>query len=137
AGSTGTTTLTAQDVYVYLMTAVSAETYTLSLHDALPICTGVITGLSGGNKLTGAGDFTAGVANLTTLGLTYTGPSGTGTFTATATGASGTSGSVTVTEIGRASGRERGEEAEGGATEERENDTGNDRCVTARAGSSG
>jgi len=35
--------------------------------------TGAVSGLSGGNKLTSAGDFSSGVANLTALGMKYTG----------------------------------------------------------------
>ncbi|WP_164969670.1 hypothetical protein, partial [Aquirufa rosea] len=59
--------------------------------------TGSISGLSGTNKLTGAGDFTSGVANLTSLGLKFTGTSGSGTFTFTpATGTAVTSSSVTI-----------------------------------------
>ncbi len=41
-----------------------------------------------------AGDFSSGVANLTRLGMTYTGNATTGTFTATSGGKTGTSGSV-------------------------------------------
>src|SRR5437870_4590447 len=51
----------------------------LALHDALPIY------------------FTGGIANLTALGLTYTGNASAGTFTATsANGKTGSSGSVTT-----------------------------------------
>ncbi|MFL0163418.1 hypothetical protein, partial [Aquirufa salirivi] len=58
---------------------------------------GAITGLSGTNKLNNAGDFSSGVANLTSLGLTFTGTIGSGTFTFTpATGTAITSSSVTV-----------------------------------------
>ncbi|MHA8088658.1 hypothetical protein, partial [Aquirufa sp. Wall-65K1] len=50
-----------------------------------------------GNKLTSAGDFVNGVANLTSLGLKYTGTVGSGTFTFTpATGTAATSGSITI-----------------------------------------
>ena len=45
--------------------------------------TGTVSGLHGGNTLNQAGDFTSGVANLTTLGMTYTGNATTGTFRAT------------------------------------------------------
>ncbi|MDP2912796.1 MAG: carboxypeptidase regulatory-like domain-containing protein, partial [Candidatus Omnitrophota bacterium] len=50
------------------------------------------------NKLTGAGDFVNGAANLTTLGMIFTGTAGVHTFTATsATSKAGTSGAVTIT----------------------------------------
>ncbi|MHA8102765.1 hypothetical protein PQG46_13115, partial [Aquirufa nivalisilvae] len=59
--------------------------------------TGAITGLSGTNKLSSAGDFTSGVANLTSLGLIFTGTTGAGTFTFTpVSGTAITSSSVTV-----------------------------------------
>ncbi|MFL0163427.1 hypothetical protein, partial [Aquirufa salirivi] len=59
--------------------------------------TGAISGLSGTNILSSAGDFSSGVANLTSLGLTFTGTSGAGTFTFTpASGTAITSSSVTV-----------------------------------------
>ncbi|MDF5691824.1 hypothetical protein, partial [Aquirufa aurantiipilula] len=58
--------------------------------------TGTISGLSGANKLSSAGDFTAGVANLTSQ-LIFTGTVGTGTFTFTPqSGTAVTSGSVQV-----------------------------------------
>ncbi|WP_164969681.1 hypothetical protein, partial [Aquirufa rosea] len=58
--------------------------------------TGSISGLSGTNKLTGAGDFVSGVANLSTK-LIYTGTVGTGTFTFTPqSGTAVTSGSVQI-----------------------------------------
>src|SRR5205823_8128765 len=97
AAFTGANTLTAEDAYGNAITGFSAATNNVTLAPTGALSTGVISGLSGGNKLTSAGDFTAGVANLTTLGLTYTGPTGTGTLTATATGATGTSGNVTIT----------------------------------------
>src|SRR5439155_8677870 len=49
------------------------------------------------NLLNQARNFSSGVANLTTLGMKYTGSATTGTFTATSgTGKTGTSGSVTI-----------------------------------------
>src|SRR5205085_1557605 len=59
--------------------------------------TGAITGLSGTNILNNAGDFTSGVANLTSLGLKFTGTAATGTFTFTpASGTAVTSGNVVM-----------------------------------------
>ncbi|MHA8054299.1 hypothetical protein, partial [Aquirufa sp. OSTEICH-129A] len=53
--------------------------------------------LSGTNKLNGAGDFSSGVANLTSLGLMFTGTSGSGSFTfSPATGAPVSSSAITV-----------------------------------------
>jgi hypothetical protein len=94
---TGTNTLTAQDGYGNIVTTFSAASDHVTLTPNSPL-TGTLSGLSGTNILTGAGDFTSGVANLTTLGLTYTGNSATGTITATsASGKTGTSSSVTIT----------------------------------------
>ena len=91
AGSafSGTNTLTAQDAFGNTVTSFNAATNNVTLAGTGALSGGTISGLSGGNTLTSAGDFSAGVANLTTLGLTYTGASGTGTFTATATGGDG------------------------------------------------
>jgi hypothetical protein len=100
AGFTGTNTLTAQDASGNTVTSFSAAAtnVTLTANGAL---TGVVSGLHGANVLNQAGDFTNGVANLTALGLTYTGNAGTGTFTATSTsgttGKTGTSANVTIT----------------------------------------
>ncbi|MHA8070275.1 hypothetical protein ACS6L2_13415, partial [Aquirufa ecclesiirivi] len=60
---------------------------------------GTVSGLGSGgtNVLNQAGDFTSGVANLTTDGFIYTGSSGAGTFTFTpASGTAVTSSSVTI-----------------------------------------
>jgi hypothetical protein len=88
---TGSSTLTAQDVGNNTITTFNASTTNVTLTTTL---SGTITGLSGGSKLTAAGDFSSGVATLS--GLTYTGTIGTGTFTATANGKTGTSGNVTI-----------------------------------------
>ncbi|WP_269009631.1 invasin domain 3-containing protein [Aquirufa ecclesiirivi] len=91
---TGTNTLTAQDAYGNTVTGFNASTNNVTVTSSL---TGSITGLSGTNKLNNAGDFTSGVANLTTLGLIYTGASGSSTFTfSPVTGAPVTSGAITV-----------------------------------------
>ena len=59
--------------------------------------TGTMSGLNTpANVLNQSGDSTSGVANLTTLGMTYTGTTGTGTFTATSGTKTGTSGNVTI-----------------------------------------
>ncbi|WP_415711114.1 hypothetical protein, partial [Aquirufa beregesia] len=90
---TGTNTLTAQDAYGNTV-AFNAATNNVTVSTSL---TGSISGLSGTNKLSNSNDFVGGVANLTSLGLTFTGTSGTGTFTFTpATGTATTSANVTV-----------------------------------------
>ncbi|WP_205749457.1 invasin domain 3-containing protein [Aquirufa rosea] len=91
---TGTNTLTALDAYGNTVTSFNASTNNITVTASL---TGTITGLSGGNKLNNASDFVNGVANLTSLGLTFTGTSGTGTFTFTPTsGLAVTSSNVTM-----------------------------------------
>ncbi|MHA8054289.1 hypothetical protein, partial [Aquirufa sp. OSTEICH-129A] len=75
---TGTNTLTAQDAYGNVVTGFNASTNNVTVSSSL---IGSITGLSGTNKLNGAGDFSSGVANLTSLGLMFTGTSGSGSFT--------------------------------------------------------
>ena len=93
---TGTNTLTAQDVGNNTITNFNASTNNVTVTANSPL-TGSVSGIHGSNVLNLAGDFSSGVANLGTLGMTYTGNTGTGTFTATsATGKSGTSGSVTI-----------------------------------------
>src|SRR5207253_3929503 len=95
---TGTNTLTAQDAFGNTVTTFNASTNNVTITANAPL-TGLVSGLgSGGNNvLNQAGDFSSGVANLTMLGMKYTGDTGTGTFTATsASGKTGTSGNVTV-----------------------------------------
>ena len=92
----GVNTLTAQDAYGNTVGFdASANNVTIMANSPL---TGSVSGLSGGNTLTGAGDFISGVANLTALGMKYTGNAGTGIFTASAAsgGYTGSSGSVTI-----------------------------------------
>ncbi|WP_205753194.1 hypothetical protein, partial [Aquirufa beregesia] len=81
---TGTNTLTAQDAYGNTATGFNASGNNITVTTSL---TGAITGLGSGvnNVLNQAGDFTSGVANLTSLGLKFTGTSGAGTFTFTPT----------------------------------------------------
>jgi hypothetical protein len=95
----GVNTLTAQDAYGNTV-GFDASANNVSIGANLPLI-GVISGLSGGNTLTGAGDFSSGVANLTALGIKYTGNTDSGTFTATAAtgGYTGSSGSVTINAV--------------------------------------
>ncbi|WP_161566873.1 hypothetical protein, partial [Aquirufa nivalisilvae] len=93
---TGTNTLTAQDAYGNTVTTFAANTNNVTVTTSL---TGTVSGLGSGvnNVLNQAGDFVSGVANLTSLGLKFTGTSGAGTFTFTpASGTAATSSSVTV-----------------------------------------
>ena len=92
----GTNTLTAQDAYGNTASFdASVNNVTIAANSPL---TGTVSGLSGGNKLTGPADFVSGVADLTSLGMIYGGDATSGTFTATAAtgGYTGTSGSVTI-----------------------------------------
>jgi hypothetical protein len=93
---TGTNTITAQDAYGNTRTDFSASANNVTISANSPL-TGTVSGLTGGDKLTGS-EFSSGVANLTSSGLKYTGNAATGTFTATATtgGYTGTSGSVVI-----------------------------------------
>ena len=92
---TGTNTLTAQDV-LNVTVSFDASVNNVTIAANAPL-TGAVSGLSGGNKLTSASDFSAGVANLTARGMVYTGNAATGTFTATsADSKTGTSGSVQI-----------------------------------------
>ncbi|MFL0163406.1 hypothetical protein, partial [Aquirufa salirivi] len=93
---TGSNFLTAQDAYSNTVTTFAANTNNVTVTTSL---TGAITGLGSGvnNVLNQAGDFVSGVANLTSLGLTFTGTIGSGTFTFTpASGTAVTSSSVTI-----------------------------------------
>src|SRR5207245_2068930 len=71
---TGTNTLTAIDVYGNPVVGFNASTTNVTITTTLP---GSISGLSGGNVLNAAGDFSNGVADLTSLGIKYTGAVGT------------------------------------------------------------
>ena len=96
---TGINTLTARDASNNVMTLfdASADNVTIAANAPLTTGAGAISGLSGTNILVNASDFISGVANLTALGLKYTGVSGTSTFTATsASGKTGTSGNVSI-----------------------------------------
>ena len=92
---TGTNTLTAQDIGGNTITSFSAATNNVTVTANSPL-TGAVSGLHGSNVLNQSSDFTSGVANLTSLGMTYTGNATTGTFTATSGTKTGTSGSVAI-----------------------------------------
>ncbi|WP_161566872.1 beta strand repeat-containing protein, partial [Aquirufa nivalisilvae] len=93
-GFTGTNSLTALDAYGNVVTGFDASTNNITVSTSL---SGSISGLSGTNKLNSASDFVSGVANLSSLGLKYTGAVGSGTFTFTpASGTAVTSGSITI-----------------------------------------
>ena len=93
---TGTNTLTAQDASGNTVTLfdASANNVTVTSPEG-----GTISGLGSGanNVLNQAGNFVNGVANLTTLGMIFSGTAGNHTFTATsADSKTGTSGAVTI-----------------------------------------
>ncbi|MHA8068035.1 beta strand repeat-containing protein, partial [Aquirufa ecclesiirivi] len=93
---TGTNTLTAQDAYGNTVTTFAANTNNVTVTSSL---TGTVSGLGSGinHILNQAGDFVSGVANLTSLGMKFTGTSGSGTFTFTpVSGTAATSSSITV-----------------------------------------
>ena len=93
---TGTNTLTAQDANNNTVTSFDASANNVTMTALAPL-TGTVSGIHGSNVLNQAGDFTSGVANLTALGMTYTGNATTGTFRATSANSKvGTSGSVTI-----------------------------------------
>ncbi|HEY3319014.1 MAG TPA: MBG domain-containing protein [Planctomycetota bacterium] len=95
---TGTNTLTAQDVNGNTVKTFDASADPVTVTANAPL-TGTVSGLGSGSDTTidRAGDFVNGVANLTALGITFTGNETTGTFTAaSASGKTGTSGSVSV-----------------------------------------
>ena len=91
----GTNTLTARDGSGNTITTFNASTNNVTITANSPL-TGTVSGIHGSNVLNGSGDFTNGVANLTTLGMTYTGNATAGTFAATSGGKTGTSGSVVI-----------------------------------------
>ena len=92
----GTNTLTARDAYGNTVTSFNAFADHVTITADTPLG-GTVSGIHGANVLNLAADFVNGVADLTTLGLQFTGNAATGTFTATAqTGETGTSGAVTV-----------------------------------------
>jgi len=95
---TGANTLTAQDSWGNTVTNFNAATDNVTVLANAPL-TGTVSGLGSGanNILNQADNFSSGVANLTTLGMNYTGNATTGTFTATSvSGKTGTSGNVTI-----------------------------------------
>ena len=100
SGSTfsGTNTLTARDANNNIVTSFDASANNVTISASI---SGSVSGLSGGNKLTSAGDFSSGVANLTSKIIFTSGTTASGTFNATsATGKTGASGSVTINTAG-------------------------------------
>jgi hypothetical protein len=95
AAFTGVNTLTAQDDWGNALTGFDASASNVTVATTL---SGSVGGLGTGNNsiMNKAGDFTAGVANLTSMGMTYTGEIGSGTFTATSGGKAGTSQSIDI-----------------------------------------
>lgn len=93
----GENTLTALDIYDNVITNYNAGTSVNNVRVTTSL-NGTITGLSGVNVLNRAGDFVGGVANLTRLGLKFTGREGVGTFTFTRTlnNITGTSNAITM-----------------------------------------
>ena len=94
---TGACTITAKDASNNTITTfdASANNVTITSDPA----DGVVSGLgsAGNNVLNQAGDFSSGVADMTALGMKYTGAAGNHTFTATsATAKIGTSGVVNI-----------------------------------------
>ncbi|MEX2457196.1 MAG: YDG domain-containing protein [Balneolaceae bacterium] len=82
---TGVNTLTATDIYSNVIKDFDASENVVTISTSGDLSEGTISGLSGdeNNEIDGAGDFTDGVANLTDLGLTYTGAAGSGQIKAT------------------------------------------------------
>jgi len=96
----GSNTLIAQDDWGNTLPTFSADTINVTVTASLSALPAAVSGLGTlrNNVLNRPTDFGLGVANLTALGMTYTGIGGTGTFTATsAVGSkSGSSDSVVV-----------------------------------------
>ncbi len=92
---TGTNTLTAKDQFNNTITGFSPASDNITITSVSPL-TGTVTGLSTpGNKLTTAGSFVNGVANVSAM--IYTGNATSGTFHAvSASGKTGDSGSVVI-----------------------------------------
>jgi hypothetical protein len=97
---TGTNTLTVQDDWGNAVPTFDAATNNVTLTTSLSASSSAISGLGtlGNNVLNQSPNFVLGVANLTALGIKYTGVAGTGTFTATSAfgSKSGTSDSTLV-----------------------------------------
>ena len=95
---TGVNTLTARDAFGNTVTGFSSLSDNVTITVGAPL-TGAVTGLGSGsnNILNQSSNFNSGVADLTALGMKYTGKSSTGTFTATSSTAKvGTSGSTVM-----------------------------------------
>src|SRR5207249_195793 len=84
------------DQFNNTVTSFNASTDSVTISALSPL-TGTVSGIHGSNVLNQAGDFSSGVADLTALGLKYTGNATTGKFRATSTtGKTGDSGNVTI-----------------------------------------
>jgi hypothetical protein len=96
----GTNALVAQDDWGNTVATFNASTNNVTISTSLSALPSAITGLGslGNNVLNRATDFVGGLANLTSLGMKYTGTAGTGTFTATSAVGSktGVSSSITI-----------------------------------------
>ena len=92
---TGTNTLVAQDDWGNTRTAFDASATPVAVTTTLG---GSISGLGtgGDNILNRSSDFVSGIANLTALGMTYTGSTGSGTLTATGGGKTGVSSTLQI-----------------------------------------
>ncbi|MBL8113242.1 MAG: hypothetical protein JNK60_10180, partial [Acidobacteria bacterium] len=80
---TGPSTLRAEDAFGNTATSFNASVQPVTVTANAPLSGAVSFAGHGANVLNLAGDFAAGIANLQTLQMRYTGLSGTGTFTAT------------------------------------------------------
>ncbi|MFL0163400.1 beta strand repeat-containing protein, partial [Aquirufa salirivi] len=98
---TGVNTVAAQDSYGNTVTSYDASSNAVTVTNSLG---GVVSGLgSGGNNvLNQAGDFVSGIADLTSLGIRYTGVTGTGTYTFTSTTGGVTGSDVVLISAGAA-----------------------------------
>src|SRR5207302_6033157 len=83
AAFTGANTLTAEDAYGTTLNTFAAALDNVTISAAAAL-SGSTSGLHGSNVLDQATDFVSGVADLTGLGLTYTGNAAAGALSATA-----------------------------------------------------
>ncbi len=92
----GINTLTVQDAWGNTVPTFDASVNNVTVTPN--VLSGTVTGLGSGNNniLNRSGDFSAGVANLSSLGMIFSGTVGTGTFTATSAGKAGISDTVTI-----------------------------------------
>jgi hypothetical protein len=93
---TGTNTLSAQDDWGNVVSTFSASSNNVTITSNI---TGTVSGLGSlrNNVLNQSGDFVNGVANLTALGMTFTGVADTGSFVATSAVSAKSGRSATIT----------------------------------------